>query len=66
MDLPKEVNFEQKLSDNSLPMRGPASSAMSNKEKTKDLGDWQKDKGTSLTFTFKEGLNVQILPSGAV
>jgi len=35
-------------------------------ESKEDLGDYVKDKGASLTFTFKEGLVVQILPNGAV
>lgn len=28
--------------------------------------NYQKDKGTSLTFTFQEGLIVQILPNGSI
>jgi hypothetical protein len=30
------------------------------------MSDYVKDKGASLTFTYKEGLVVQILPNGDV
>lgn len=61
------VTFENVDQESMLSKNEPKASSVPKKYDPKDdLKDYVKDKGASLTFTYKQGLVVQILPNGAV
>lgn len=63
------VTFEQEEKESIISKEDQKSQIAGLPKKTDpkdDLKDYVKDKGASLTFTYKEGLVVQVLPNGAV